>query len=185
LAAVRQDENHEITSLDALLGASDPIWGPPMRVSTVVRAIGALVLVTVLGACGGSATSDAGASASVAASAVGPVGGPGLVDTQWNLVAAAIDSSDLSAFAITIEFTDTAATGFGGVNQYSASFTSSPEGAMDFGEIASTMMAGPEDAMAAEQVYLEALRTVTGYTVTGDQLDLFVDQQQFLTYTAK
>ena len=69
------------------------------------------------------------------------------------------------------------------MNQYTTSFTSGPEGDLDFGEIASTMMAGPDDAMQAEQTYLAALATVTGYTVSGDELELYADEQEILIYS--
>ena len=45
------------------------------------------------------------------------------------------------------------------------------------------MMAGPDDAMQAEQAYLAALATVTGYTVSGDELELYTDEQEILTYS--
>ena len=35
------------------------------------------------------------------------------------------------------------------------------------------------------KAYLAALATVTGYTVTGNELDLFADEQEILTYTMK
>ena len=46
-------------------------------------------------------------------------------------------------------------------------------------------MAGSDEAMQAETAYLAALATVTGYTVTGNELDLFADEQEILTYTMK
>ncbi|MDI1289071.1 MAG: META domain-containing protein, partial [bacterium] len=82
----------------------------------------------------------------------------------------------------TITFTDTTASGFGGVNQYNTTFTSGPDGDLDFGEIASTKMAGSDEAMQAEQAYLASLDTVTGYTVAGDVLELFAGEQEVLTY---
>lgn len=78
--------------------------------------------------------------------------------------------ASLPSLGIALEFTDTDASGFGGVNRY-MTFTSSREGARDIAEIASTMMAGPDDAMAAEQDYIAALGTVTGCTVAGDERD--------------
>jgi len=140
--------------------------------------ISGLLVVGALAACSSSGA-DAGSG-----DAVGPAGGAGLVNS-WSLTSAAIDSSDLSAFGITITFTDTEASGFGGVNNYMTSFTSGPEGDLNFGEIASTKMAGAEDAMQAETAYLAALATVTGYTVSGNELDLFAGEQEILTYTMK
>jgi heat shock protein HslJ len=140
--------------------------------------IGALLLVPALAACGGSSSVTQEPTAS------GPHGGAGFVDVEWQLQAAAIDSVDLSGFGITIAFTDTDVSGSSGVNRYAGTFTSSPEGAMDVGPLAVTAMAGPEDAMRAEQAYLALLDTVTGYTVTDAELDLYVDEQEVLTYAA-
>jgi heat shock protein HslJ len=138
--------------------------------------VGLLVLLPVVAACGSSDSSGPAPSTVVVAK-----GGPGLVAT-WNLTGAALDSADLSTFKITLTFTDTMASGFAGVNQYTTTFTSSPEGALDFGPIASTKMAGSDEAMKAEQSYLAMLDTVTGYTVTGGELDLFAGPQEILTY---
>lgn len=153
-----------------------------MRIRTAAYLAAAALLLPALGACAASSSEPAD-TATAAVAAAGPVGGAGFVDTTWLLTSAAIDSADLAAFDITLEFTDTDAAGFGGVNRYSASFTSSPEGVMEFGEIASTMMAGPDDAMAAEAAYLAALGTVTGYTVDGSELDLFAGETEILTYS--
>lgn len=145
-----------------------------MRTSRLAMLAGAVLLaVPVLAACGGSSSGGESTSG-------GPVGGPGLV-ANWTLSGAS-DAAILPSLGITLEFTDTDASGFGGVNRYMTTFTSGPEGDLDFGEIATTMMAGPEDAMAAEQAYIAALGTVTGYTVAGDELDLFVDETQILTF---
>lgn len=138
-----------------------------------LTAVAALLLVPVLASCG---SKDAGDGA-----AAGPQGGPGLV-ASWSLAAAAVDSSQLSNFGITIAFTDTAASGFAGVNQYTTTFTSGPDGDLDLGAIAATRMAGPDDAMKAEQAYLAVLDTVTGYTVSGDELELYAGEQEVLTY---
>lgn len=148
-----------------------------MRVSRALLAVSTVLLVPVMSACGSSGSGSADGTAA----GDGPRGGPGLV-ASWSLTSAAIDSSQLSAFGITITFTDTIASGFGGVNQYTTTFTSGPDGELDFGEIASTMMAGPEDAMKAEQAYLTALDTVTGYTVAGEELELFSGEQEILIY---
>ncbi len=151
-----------------------------MKLSRLVAALGVAVLLPVLAACGGSSsTSDDAASPAAAA---GPVGGGPFVGIEWKLTSAAVDSSDLPSFGLTIAFTDTDVSGFGGVNQFAGTFTSSPEGAMDFSPLASTMMAGPEDAMAAETAYLKALDTVTGYSVVDSTLVLYVDEQELLTY---
>ncbi len=144
----------------------------------LVMILAALLMFPVLAAC---ASDDTGPAAGTATSG-GPRGGEGLV-ASWSLTSAAVSSVQLSDFDITITFTDTEASGFGGVNQYTTTFTSGPSGDLDFGEIASTRMAGPEDAMQAEQAYLAALATITGYTVAGDVLELYVGEQEMLSYS--
>ena len=59
------------------------------------------------------------------------------------------------------------------MNTYTASYTSAADGTLTLGPIASTKMAGDEAAMDAEAKYLEALATVTGYSVSGGLLDMF------------
>ncbi len=148
-----------------------------MRAPRIALLLAALLMVPLMAAC---ASDDTGPADSTATSG-GPRGGEGLV-ASWSLTGAAIDSVQLSEFGITITFTDTTAAGFGGVNQYTTTFTSGPSGDLNFGEIASTKMAGPEEAMQAEQAYLASLETVTGYTVAGDVLELFAGEQEILTY---
>ncbi len=127
--------------------------------------LGALALITSLAGCASSP------------------GGDGLVGPTWALTSAAVDSSNLSTFGITIAFTDTDVSGSSGVNTYAGTFTSSPEGAMDFGPLATTRMTGPDDAMKAETLYLAVLDTVTGYSVSQTELDLFAGENQVLTYS--
>jgi heat shock protein HslJ len=143
-----------------------------MRSLRTLLAVVAMALVLpLLAACGGS---DSSAAAS------GPAGGD--LAGSWSLTSAATSSVDLSAFAITLELAAPNASGFGGVNQYTTTFTSTAEGGLEFGPIASTKMAGPDDAMAAEQAYFTALDSVTGYTVVGGDLQLFAGEQVVLTY---
>jgi len=149
-----------------------------MRTSRTIALAGAVLLLPLLAACGGSSADSTPASV-----VAGPVGGAGFVGPEWTLAAAAVDSVDLTAFGITITFTDTDVSGMSGVNRYAGTFTSSPEGAMDFGPLASTEMAGPDDAMQAEQAYLAALETVTGYSVSDSSLGLFAGEQEILSYT--
>lgn len=148
-----------------------------MRSRRIVLLICSALLIPLMAAC---ASDDTGPADSTATGG-GPRGGTGLV-ASWALTSAAIDSVPLSDFGITITFTDTEASGFGGVNQYTTTFTSGPDGDLDFGEIASTKMAGSDEAMKAEQAYLASLGTVTGYTVAGEVLELYAGEQEILTY---
>jgi len=140
--------------------------------------LGAVLLVPLAAACSGSSSSPDPSPAVLP----GPTGGVGLVGPQWTLVAAAVDSVDLSAFGMTATFTDADVSGHAGVNRYAGPYSSSPDGAMDVGTIATTRMAGPDDAMRAERAYLATLARVTGYGVTSTRLVLFADAQEVLVF---
>lgn len=94
-----------------------------------------------------------------------------------------MSSLDLGKAGITIEFTTDRAAGRAPVNRYSGPYSATAEGALKLGPMVSTMMAGPDEDMRAESAYLSLLDTVTGYSVSGAELDLFADRQQVLIYT--
>lgn len=104
-----------------------------------------------------------------------------LTDSKWSLTGAA--DATLPNFEITLEFADGKVAGKSAVNRYMGSFESANPGELKFGPLATTMMAGPEDAMAAEQAYLAELAKVNGYRLDGDQLILLVGTDEVLTYT--
>jgi heat shock protein HslJ len=141
----------------------------PLR--TLLAALALAVALPLLAACGGSDASSPGG---------GPAGGD--LAGSWTLTTAAAIDGDVSAFAITLDLAAPTASGFGGVNQYTTTFTSTDAGALEFAPIASTKMAGPDDAMAAEQAYFTALDSVTGYTVAGGDLQLFAGDDVVLAY---
>jgi heat shock protein HslJ len=154
---------------------------PSLGYRTIMKRFLALIAAALLiPAMSGCSSSAADTSSSAAA---GPTGGQGLTDNVWLLTAASISSVDLPKYAMTIEFIEPNVSGFSGVNRYMGSYTSTPEGALTFDPLASTLMAGPQDAMDAEQAYLGALGTVTGYSVTNSELNLFAGPSPILTYT--
>jgi heat shock protein HslJ len=73
--------------------------------------------------------------------------------------------------------------GSSGVNTYSGSYELSGS-SLSVGKLASTMMAGPQDLMEAEQAYLAALQKTSSYSSTGESLTL-LDQggKEILQYT--
>jgi len=109
---------------------------------------------------------------------------PPLDGTRWNLTSwAEPDPIPISA-TITAEFSEGRVAGNSGVNQYSASVTSSTDGSFAVDAPISTKMAGPEDAMAAESTYLRRLEAATSYQVDGDTLVVNdADGQPSLTFT--
>ena len=72
--------------------------------------------------------------------------------------------------------------GFSGVNQYRGPYTAGDDGGLEIGEIASTLMAGPEPLMQAERRYLEALKGCDGWEVSGDTLTLTTGDEATLTF---
>jgi heat shock protein HslJ len=156
-----------------------------------LSAVAAASLALSLAACSSADSDDAatspaaGASAPAAGNATAPLptGGAELADTSWKLSGMATTTDSLADSGITLQFTASEAAGSAGVNTYTAGYTSTADGQLSFTAIAVTKMAGDEAAMALETEYLEMLSKVTGYSVSGDLLDLFVGPDQMLTYT--
>jgi heat shock protein HslJ len=160
------------------------------RKALTITAAAALALA--LAGCSSDDSGDAASSAPAPAASVPaagnataplPTGGAELADTSWKLSGIATTTGSLADSGITLEFSASDASGNAGVNTYSAGYTATADGSLTFTAIASTQMAGDEAAMALEAEYLEALSKVTGYSVSGDLLDLFVGPDQMLTYT--
>jgi len=75
--------------------------------------------------------------------------------------------------------------GTSAVNTYGGPYTEGPGDAFSVGDLASTMMAGPEPDMRAEQAYLKLLSQVESCKLTARGLTLF-DQNgnESLIFTA-
>ena len=124
----------------------------------------------------------------LAAFAVTGCGGTVTQDTttlqgvEWTLVDSSETSADLATAGITASFDGAAVAGFSGVNQYTGPYTAGDDGSLEIGEIAATLMAGPEDLMLAEQAYLKLLKGCDGWEVDGDTLTLSTGDETTLTY---
>ncbi len=136
------------------------------RIALALAAAAVLTSVIAIGAgCGGSdegSGGDAGASTSAAA----------LEDTSWRLTGWSVSSKDANDFTITAEFADGRIGGTSAVNQYGGPYTADDDGSFSVGELVSTMMAGPEPEMDAEQTYLQLLAQVEEFAIDGDELTL-------------
>ncbi len=64
--------------------------------------------------------------------------------------------------------------GTAGVNQLTGPYTMAG-GQMSFGQLATTRMAGPPEAMEFESAYLESLRSVDAWRMRGEHLELIRD----------
>ena len=163
-----------------------------MNLPRLGAACAALLLIPALASCSSdsqsptTSTSSAAAQSPSAGNAVAPLptGGAELADTKWALSGASHETGSLAGTRITLDFTADTAGGNGGVNTFTAGYTSAAEGTLTFSDIASTAMAGDDAAMKAKDAYLAALKTVTGYSINGGLLDLFAGPDQVLTFTS-
>jgi heat shock protein HslJ len=141
-----------------------------MRAKRLALAVaGGVMLAAVLAlsaGCGsGSGGSSGGGDDSQTSAAA-------LAGTSWRLTGWSVSSQDPNDFTITAEFRDGRIGGKSAVNQYGGSYTAGDDGSISFGELVSTMMAGPEPDMKAEQTYLALLNAARKFRVEGDTLTL-------------
>lgn len=139
-----------------------------MRWKLVPAALAAallLVAVVVATGCGGSGDGDGGDGGATTSAAA-------LEGTSWRLTGWSVSSKDPNDFTITAQFADGRIGGTSAVNQYGGPYTADDDGAFSVGELVSTMMAGPEADMDAEQAYLELLAQVEEFALDGDELTL-------------
>ena len=105
----------------------------------------------------------------LAAAGCGGSGGdqPTLDGTAWGLTEWTLSSLDPNDFTITAAFADGKIGGKSAVNTYGGPYTEGPGDAFSVGQLASTMMAGPEPDMRAEGAYLELLAAAKSYKLDG------------------
>jgi heat shock protein HslJ len=136
----------------------------------------ALLLVAAAAAgCGGSSGGSSSAGSTDPALLAG---------ASWALTGWSVSSQDPNDFTITAEFKDGRVAGKSAVNQYGGPYTAKDDGSISFGDLASTMMAGPEPDMKAEQTYLAMLAKMTSFKIDGDQLTLTDGGGQELIYSS-
>jgi putative lipoprotein len=98
-----------------------------------------------------------------------------LAYTEWELVelageAVAVGPDEIRP-SLVLDLEESRVSGSGGVNRLSGTFALA-ERELRFGPLATTRMAGPKDAMAREQGFLDALARVTSYELDGRTLTL-------------
>lgn len=130
----------------------------PLAVTTA-----ALLVVALVSGCGGETESqDPG----------------GLLEHTWVVNKLIDGTGNLSVplaegGSLSLKFTaDESVGGSAGVNSYSAQYKASEDGSMEFGTIASTMMAGAPDMMAQEQAFFKALGDVAAFRLEAGGLSL-------------
>ena len=104
---------------------------------------------------------------------------------SWTLVTLDGTMPETDRGALTLEvMPDGTVAGFSGVNRYRTKMTTGlPPGHVKFKQAASTMMAGPEDVMATEQIFMQRLGAVSTFTITGDTLRMYAGDNEALTFT--
>ena len=101
-----------------------------------------------------------------------------LAYTEWTLVE--LDGTpveigaDELAPSLVLDLEEARVTGSGGVNRLTGHFALSGD-ELRFGPLATTRMAGPENAMRREAAFLAALERVTSYALDGRTLALLAD----------
>ena len=110
----------------------------------------------------------------------------GIGGTAWSLDNDSIDVEvPASMEAITLAFTtDGSFAGHAGCNNYTGTYTITPDGGLTLGEPGVTRMMCEDDFMAAEAAYLAEFVQVTSYTIDGSELTLSGADGELLTYQA-
>jgi copper homeostasis protein (lipoprotein) len=122
------------------------------------------------------------------ASPATPAPQPALTETQWNLI-------ELDGNPVTIHAGDTQPyiylqaqgdrlSGSGGCNRFFGSYDVSG-GSLQFHSVAQTLMACAGDSAAREPALLEALKLTTAYQISGDTLQLRVDDRVLARFQAR
>ena len=83
--------------------------------------------------------------------------------SSWQLTSWSESGSDPSAFTITANFAEGGMRGKSAVNSYIGNYTEGLGQALKLGQIGSTMMAGPTEAMDAEQTFFRLLDQVRSW----------------------
>jgi heat shock protein HslJ len=94
-----------------------------------------------------------------------------LSGSRWRLNGWSVSSLNPSDFTITATFTDREISGTSAVNQYGGIYLAE-RGDFSTRDVFTTEIAGPEQAMRAEQMYMQLLRNARKYRRTADRLAL-------------
>lgn len=104
-----------------------------------------------------------------------PVPDASLTDTYWKLTEVRGQPVQVSEGArephLVLHGQDSRLAGSGGVNRLMGGYTVAGN-SLTFSQVASTMMAGPPEAMQQEQAIVNALAAVRGFGITGNDLTL-------------
>lgn len=99
---------------------------------------------------------------------------PTMLQGSWRLETLGGTAADASV-PTTLSMSDGQATGNAGVNTFNGGYDAPEDGVLTFGLIATTMMAGPDNAMQQEQAFLKALADTRKFTTEDGALVLMDD----------
>jgi heat shock protein HslJ len=131
----------------------------PLRIAFIVTLLGAVLAVAAYALFAGRAALDG---------------------TTWRLTAWPSTSPAAPAYSITATFENGQIGGSSAVNSYGGPYRTGLDGSFSAGPISSTLIAGPEPAMQAEQTYFELLARAKRYDITGTTLTLSDDAGEAL-----
>jgi heat shock protein HslJ len=118
-----------------------------------------VAMVALLSACGGEDNAP---------------NAPTMLQGSWTLETLNGSPAD-AAVASTLSMNNGQATGNAGVNTFNGSYDAPSDGVLTFGPLATTMMAGPDNAMQQEQAFLKALADTKKFTTEDGALVLMDD----------
>ncbi len=93
-------------------------------------------------------------------------------DVEWRFASSEGVTIEPGTADITATFSDGTVAGSGGVNSYSGPCTLRADGSLEVGDITSTLMAGSDEANAAEAAYFGTLREMVSWELSGQSLVL-------------
>ncbi|HYN65752.1 MAG TPA: META domain-containing protein [Ornithinibacter sp.] len=99
---------------------------------------------------------------------------PTMLQGSWTLETLGGSAAD-AAVPTTLSMNNGEATGNAGVNTFNGSYDAPSDGVLTFGPLATTMMAGPDNAMQQEQAFLKALADTKKFTTEDGALVLMDD----------
>ena len=101
---------------------------------------------------------------------------PTMLQGSWTLETLNGSPAD-AAVSSTLSMNNGQATGNAGVNTFNGTYDAPSDGVLTFGPLASTMMAGPDNAMQQEQAFLKALGDTKKFTTEDGALVLMDDSE--------
>lgn len=107
----------------------------------------------------------------------------GLSGTAWVLTGSTLTGRSADQAEITAEFSDEQISGQAPVNRFMAGYEVQGE-TIEFGNVAATLMAGPQGQMDLETEFFEVLGSVDSYSLAEDSLVLRADDVEVLEFEA-